>query len=379
MRGLRRRDTESSFPSHPTLSPSGRGSEAPCPPHSIGRRHLCAALCAATFCLLSATARAEPVDEFFAGKQIKFVIGSAGGGGYDAYSRLIIPYLSRHLPGHPLFVIQEMPGAAGMVAANYLYNIARHDGSEIGMVGRGVGIQPLLDPRDKAPRYVAAKFNWIGTPQQEAGLVFMRLPSPIATMADLKTHELIVSGTTSAAAPSYYPRLMNNLLGTRFKVVEGYKSSQEALLALERGEVDGHCSGSSSAPLRARMEPLVDAGKVKIIAQLGREKDPDYPDVPLILDLAATPADRQVLELAFIQQVMAWPIVAPPGVPADRIKALRDAFEATMRDPDFLAEAARQKVIINPVSGEKISSLIDRIYALPKDVLDRVAAVSERN
>jgi tripartite-type tricarboxylate transporter receptor subunit TctC len=168
-------------------------------------------------------------------------------------------------------------------------------------------------------------------------------------------------------------------LGTRFKVVEGYKSSQEALLALERGEVDGHCSGSSSAPLRARMEPLVDAGKVKIIAQLGREKDPDYPGVPLILDLAATPADRQVLELAFTQQVMAWPLVAPPGVPADRIKALRDAFEATMRDPDFLAEAVRQKVIINPVSGEKIASLIDRIYAMPKDVLDRVAAVSERN
>jgi tripartite-type tricarboxylate transporter receptor subunit TctC len=335
---------------------------------------------AAAICTFaSVTARAEPVEEFFAGKQIKFVIGSAGGGGYESYSRLITPYLSRHLPGHPLFVMQEMPGAAGMVAANYLYNIARHDGSEIGMVGRGVGIEPLLDPKDKAPRYVAAKFNWIGTPQQEVGLVLLRLPSPIASMQDLKTHELIVSGTTSAAAPSYYPRLLNSLLGTRFKVVEGYKSSQEALLALERGEVDGHCSGSSSATLRARMEPLVGAGKVKIIAQLGREKDPDYPDVPLILDLAAAPADRQILELAFTQQVMAWPIVAPPGVPADRIKALRDAFEATMKDPDFLAEAARQRLIINPVSGERIAGLLDRIYASPKDVLDRVAALSERN
>ncbi len=327
----------------------------------------------------SCSARAEPVEEFFSGKQIKFVVGSAGGGGYEIYSRLILPYLSRHLPGHPLFILQEMPGAAGMVAANYLYNIARQDGSEIGMVGRGVGIEPLLDPKDRGPRYVASKFNWIGTPQQEVGLVFMRLPSPIATMADLKTHELIVSGTTSAAAPSYYPRLMNRLLGTRFKVVEGYKSSQEALLALERGEVEGHCSGSSSATLRARMEPLISAGKVKILAQLGREKDPDYPDVPLILDLAATPADRQILELAFTQQVMAWPVVAPPGVPADRIKALRDAFDATMKDPDFLAEAARQKLIINPVSGEKIAALLDRIYASPKDVLDRVAAFSERN
>jgi tripartite-type tricarboxylate transporter receptor subunit TctC len=351
--------------------------------HTSGhsRRH-CRAIAlwaAATCACVCLPARAEPVEEFFSGKQIKFVIGSAGGGGYESYSRLLIPYLSRHLPGHPHFVMQEMPGAAGMVAANYLYNIARHDGSEIGMVGRGVGIEPLIDPKDRAPRYVAAKFNWIGTPQQEVGLVLLRLPSPIATLQDLRTRELIVSGTTSAAAPSYYPRLMNRLLGTRFKVVEGYKSSQEALLALERGEVDGHCSGSSSATLRARMEPLASAGKVKILAQIGRERDPDYPDIPLMLDLAATPADRQILDLVLTQQVMAWPIVAPPGVPADRIKALRAAFEATMKDPDFLAEAARQKLLINPVSGEKIGTLLDRVYASPKDLLDRVAALSERS
>jgi tripartite-type tricarboxylate transporter receptor subunit TctC len=334
----------------------------------------------AAICALGAMpAWAEPIEEFFAGRQVKLVLGSAGGGGYESYARLLIPYLSRHLPGHPLIVLQEMPGAAGMVAANYLYNIAHRDGSEIGMVGRGVGIEPLLDPKDPGPRYVAAKFNWIGSPQQEVGLVLTRLPSAIATMQDLKTHELIVSGTTAASAPSYYPRLMNAVLGTRFKVVEGYKSSQEALLALERGEVDGHCSGSSSAPLRARIEPLVAAGKVKILAQIGREKDPDYPDIPLILDLAATPADRQVLELALTQQVMAWPVVAPPGVPAERIKALRDAFEATMTDPEFLAEAARQKIIINPVSGEKIAGLIDRVYASPREVLDRVAALSRRN
>jgi len=266
-----------------------------------------------------------------------------------------------------------------MVAASYLYNIARQDGSEIGMVGRGTGIEPLLDPKDKALRYVATKFNWIGTPQQEVGLVLMRLPSPIASMQDLKTHELIVSGTTAAAAPSYYPRLMNRVLGTRFKVVDGYKSSQEALLALERGEVDGHCSGSSSAPLRARIAPWIAGGKVKILAQIGREKDPDYPDIPLILDLAANTADRQVMEVALTQQVMAWPVVAPPGVPPERVKALREAFDATMQDPELLAEAMRQKLIINPVSGEKISALLGRMYALPRDLLDRVATLSERN
>lgn len=331
---------------------------------------------AALLAFLPCAAQAESVEDFYAGKQVKFIVGSAGGGGYESYSRLLAPFLSRHLPGHPLFVMQEMPGAAGMVAANYLYNIARHDGSEIGMVGRGVGIEPLLDPKDKAPRYVASRFNWIGTPQQEVGLVLAREPSPIATMADLKQHQLIVSGTTSVAAPSYYPRLMNKLLGTRFKVVEGYKSSQEALLALERGEVDGHCSGSSSATLRQQIAPSLAAGKVKILAQIGREKDPDYPDIPLVLDLAATQADRQVMELALTQQVMAWPVVAPPDVPPDRVKALRDAFEATMQDPEFLAEAARQKLIINPVSGEKIAALLDRVYASPRDILDRIAALS---
>jgi tripartite-type tricarboxylate transporter receptor subunit TctC len=337
-------------------------------------------LCVCAIAIAGASpARAETVEQFYSGKQIKFVVGSAGGGGYEVYSRLVSLYMSRHLGGHPLFVMQEMPGAGGMVAANYLYNIARQDGSEIGMVGRGTGIEPLLDPKDKGPRYVATKLNWIGTPQQEVGLVLMRLPSPIATMADLKAHELIVSGTTSAAAPSYYPRLMNKLLGTRFKVVDGYKSSQEALLALERGEVDGHCSGSSSAALRARIEPWVGAGRVKILAQIGREKDPDYSDVPLILDLAASTADRQILELALTQQVMAWPIVAPPGVPPERVRALRDAFDATMQDPEFLVEAGRQKLIINPVSGEKISALLERIYALPKELLARVATLSEKN
>ena len=152
--------------------------------------------------------RAETLEQFYSGKQIKFVVGSAGGGGYEAYSRLLIPYLTRHLAGHPLFVMQEMPGAGGMVAANYLYNIARQDGSEIGMVGRGTGIEPLLDPKDQGPRYIATRFNWIGTPQQEVGLVLMRLPSAIARMEELRTHELIVSGTTSGAAPSYYPRLV---------------------------------------------------------------------------------------------------------------------------------------------------------------------------
>jgi tripartite-type tricarboxylate transporter receptor subunit TctC len=265
-----------------------------------------------------------------------------------------------------------------VIVANYLYNIAPHDGSEIGMVARGAATQPLLDPKDRGPKYVATKFNWIGTPQQEVGLLLVRQPSAIRTLADLKTHELILSGTSSVAPTSLFPRMFNRLFGTKLKVIEGYKSSQDALLALERGEVEGHSSGSSAAPLRERIAPWIKEGKIKVLAQIGLARDPEYPDVPVILDLATTPEERQVMELALTQQLLAWPIVAPPEVPADRVKALRDAFDATMIDSEFLAEAGRQKLVINPVSGAAINELLDRVYATPKELLGRVTSLSGR-
>jgi tripartite-type tricarboxylate transporter receptor subunit TctC len=287
--------------------------------------------------------------------------------------------MSRHLPGHPTFIMPNMPGAGGVIVANYLYNIAPRDGSEIGMLPRGAATQPLLDPKDTAPKYVATKFNWVGTPQQEVGLLIVRQSSPIRSLADVKTQELILASTSPVSPSSYYPTVMNKLLGTKFKVVEGYKSSQEALLALERGEVEGHSSGSSSGALRERIAPWIKEGKVKILAQIGIEKDRDFPDVPLIMELAATSDERRVMELVFTQQLMAWPISAPPGVPPDRVTALREAFDATMQDPEFLAEAARQKLAINPVSGKKIAELLDRVYATPQELLDRVTALSAKN
>lgn len=326
----------------------------------------------------SCAAQAEPVEQFYSGRQVKFFIGSPGGGGYDFYSRIVGKFLGRHIPGHPSFVMQNMPGAGGVVVANYLYNIAPRDGSEIAMLARGAATEPLLDPKDHGPKYVATKFNWIGTPQQEVGLLIVRTSAPIHSLADLKTHELVLGGTSPIAPTSYYPKLMNKLLGTKFKVVEGYKGSQEALLALERGEVDGHSSGSSSGALRERIAPWIREGKVKIIAQIGLQKDPDYPDVPLITELATNDEERQLLELVFTQQLMAWPIAAPPGVPPERVKALRDGFDVTMTDPDFLAEAARQKLIINPVTGKQIEEMLERVYATAPKLLDRLTALSTK-
>ena len=361
------------FTDHPTTNAGSRAARALI---AFGAITLFFTLCLSTL-TTPVSAELASVASFYTNRQIRFVIGSAGGGGYDFYSRLVARYMTRHLPGNPIFVMQNMPGAAGVLAANYLYNEAHQDGSEIGMVGRAVGTLPLLDPFNAGPKYDATKFNWIGTPQQEVGLILTREPSAITTIADLRRIQLVVSGTSKDSPPSFYPKLFNGLFGTKFRVIEGYKSSQDALLALDRGEVNGHVSGSSAAPFRAHIAPFIKSGELRIIAQIGLAKDPAYPDVPLIFDLAKTAGDRQAMSLVLIQQAMAWPLVAPPNTPPDRVFALRAAFDATMKDAGFQAEAAQEKLGLNPLSGAQIGALIQQAYAAPKPVLARVRAVAD--
>ncbi len=264
--------------------------------------------------------RAQSLEQFYAGRQLKLFVGGGAGGGYDFYGRMIGPYLSKHLPGKPKIVIQGMPGAGGIVAANYLYNRSPRDGSELAIVGRVVSTYPLLNPKDSAAKYDARKFNWIGTPVQEVGLLLVRGASPVNSLRDLKIHQLTVAGTAPSAPPSLYPTLMNKVFGTKFKVVSGYASLQEALLAVERGEADGYVASSASAALRDRIDPWVKEGKIKLVAQIGLSKDPRNGDVPLILELAETAMERQLFEVILTQQVMAWPFVAPPELPDDRVQ-----------------------------------------------------------
>lgn len=323
--------------------------------------------------LAGAPAAAQSVEQFYKGKQIKFILGSAGGGGYDAYSRSITRYMGNHIPGKPSIIVQNMPGAGGLVAANYLFGVAPKDGSEIGMTGRAAAIEALINPADKSVKFEATKFNWIGTPQQETGILMVSTKTPVRTLEDLKKYELTASSTGRAAATSVYPRLLNNMFGTKFKVIEGYKSSQDGLFALERGEVTAHSSGGSSSAFRNRVEPWVRDGKIIMLMQIAGEKDPAYPDLPLVTEMARTESERQILELVLVQQVMGRPILAPPNVPVDRVKALRDAFDATMTDPEFLAECKKQKLEVNPVSGVKLNAMLDRVYQTPKTLIDQVA------
>ncbi len=323
----------------------------------------------------SLPASAQSVEDFYHGKRIRLVVGSAAGGAYDAFARSLLRHIGRYVPGNPSFVVENQPGGGGLLSANYLYNIAPRDGSVLGMVERGSALDPIVNPKAGRARFDSRKFNWIGSPTQETGLVIVRQPSSVKTVDDLRRNQLIVSSTTHTAPTSIYPRLLGSLFGMRFKVVEGYKSSREALFAVERGEVEGHVSGASSGILRAQIAPWLAGGMVKILMQVGLAKDVAYPEATLVTELATTRAERDIVDLMCAQQVMAYPLLAPPDVPADRVAALRSAFDAVVKDADFLADARQQSLVVNPVGGEAIEAMLVRLYATPPEILDRFATL----
>jgi tripartite-type tricarboxylate transporter receptor subunit TctC len=268
-----------------------------------------------------------------------------------------------------------VPSATGSIrAANYLFNVARKDGTAIGVITREAPLIPLLEPSRAGYQFKTEEFNWIGSPQQELGLLIVNTKSPAQSIDELKLKQVAVSGTGPGSAPSVFPHVLNDVLGTKFKVVEGYPGSQEALLAVENGEVDGHVSGGSSALLRARINPWLANGQAKILMQLGFTKDPAYPQAPLVFDLVQREQDRQLFELIFTPQLIGRPFLAPPGLPLDRVALLRAGFDRTMKDAEFLAEAQKAQMDINPVDGGDIDKLLRRVFALPSDLLERARA-----
>ncbi len=322
--------------------------------------------------LVATHARAQSVAEFYRGKQVALVTSASVGGGYDQYARLLAKHMPRHIPGEPTIIVQNMVGAEGLRAANFLYNVAAQDGSVIGGLSRNTGLARFYDFNNAGIQFDARKFHWLGSPQQEIGLFILSTKTGLHSIDDLKTREVTVSSTARNSPTSIYSRILNATIGTRLKPIEGYAGSQACLIALERGEVDAHVSGGSSAPFRARIMPWLDNGDAKVIMQMGMKRDSAFPDVPTALELEHAPADRQLFEIAFAEQVMGRPFVLPPGVPRDRVEALRKAFDETMKDPDFLADAKLQKAEIDPVSGEAINALLDRVYAAPPDVVARI-------
>ena len=317
------------------------------------------------------------VEAFYKGKQLRLVIGSPVGDSNDIWGRLILRHMTGYIPGNPTGVPQNMPGGGTLIAANYLYNIAPQDGTAIGGLSRNTGLARLYAFESSGIQFDARKFHWLGSPQQEVGLFITHAKSGMKTAADLKTKEITVSSTAHNSPSSIYARMLNATYGTKLKPVSGYQGSQAALLALERFEVDSHISGGSSSAFRGRFEPWLKAGTAYLVMQMGMTRDPAYPDVPTVLDLMPTPADRQLFEIGFVEQVMGRPFVMPPGTPPDRVKLLRAAFDATMKDKDFLAHAAKEKIEISPVDGATINALLDRAYGAPAEIVEKLRALAK--
>jgi hypothetical protein len=263
-----------------------------------------------------------------------------------------------------------MPGAGSLVLANWLYNVAPKDGTAFGMIGRGTGFDPLLG--STKAQFDAAKFNWLGSMNDEVSVCVAWHTSGIATLEQVRDKELPVGGTGAAADTDQFPKVLNATLGTRFKVVTGYPGGNDVDLAMERGEVMGRCGWSWSSVI-ATHKSWIDEKKINVLVQLSLSKHPDLPNVPLIMDFAKSNEQKQIFQLVFARQPMGRPFLAPPGIPAERVATLRKAFMDTMKDGEFLAEAGKLKLEINPVSGDAVQRIVQEVYRTPKPVAAAVA------
>jgi tripartite-type tricarboxylate transporter receptor subunit TctC len=329
------------------------------------------AVAAATW-LQPAAVEAQSAATFYAGKSIDLEIGYSVGGGYDLYARLLARHLGRHIPGNPTIVPKNMEGAASLRLANYLYSAAPRDGTVIGAVSRGAAFDPLLN--QKGAQFDASKFSWIGSANNEVSVCVALQSSGITSFDDVLTKPLTI-GSTGVGDDTYqFPALMNAVVGTKFKIVTGYPGGNDITLALERGEVQGRCGWSWSSIVATRMD-WVTSKKIIVLVQMSLSKHADLPNVPLVMDLAKTNEQRQIFKLIFARQVMGRPFVAPPGVPAERVAALRQAFAETMKDQAFLDDAAKGKFEINPVGGDELDALVKEIYQTPAEVTKKTAAI----
>ncbi|HTI85249.1 MAG TPA: hypothetical protein VL966_01460 [Alphaproteobacteria bacterium] len=321
--------------------------------------------------LVGGIAAAETPDEFFRGKSVKLLISSSPGGGYDTYGRMLAKHLVRHIPGEPQLVPQNMQGASGKRLANYMFNVAPRDGSVIAGIHRNIPTDPLLGVPDS--NYDSRKFNWLASLNNEVSVCAAWSEAPVTTIEQARLRELIV-GAQPNSDSEIFPAVMNNMIGTKFKVVNGYPSGTDIELAMEKREVDGRCGWSWSSLSSIKAQWLRDK-KVAVLVQMSMTKHPDIPDVPLLLDMVQKQEDRQALELIFSRQVFARPYLAPPEVPADRVAALRKAFMTVTKDAAFLADIEKQKFELNPVGGEEMQAYIARLFDTPPAVIERTAAV----
>jgi len=318
---------------------------------------------------LSAAHAQNPAD-FYKGKTIDLYIGYSAGGGYDVYARALARHMGRFIPGNPTILPKNMPGAGSLVLANWLYNVAPRDGTAFGIIARGTAFDPLLG--STKAQFDASKFNWIGSMNDEVSVCVAWHTTDITTLEQVQRKELTVGGSGPVADTDQFPKVLNATIGTKFKIVTGYPGGNDIDLAMERGEVMGRCGWSWSSVI-ATHKSWIDDKKINVLVQLSLSKRVDLPHVPLIMDYAKTEEQKQIFKLVFARQPMGRPFLAPPGIPAERVAVLRKAFMDTMKSSEFLAEAEKMQLEINPVSGDAVQTIVREVYRTPKAVAAAVA------
>jgi tripartite-type tricarboxylate transporter receptor subunit TctC len=335
-------------------------------------------LWAALACCLLATAAAGASEDFYKGKQVALMVGSAAGSVNDSYARLLARHLGRHIPGNPAIIVQNVPGASGVTAATQLFNTRARDGTVIAHVQRTLLLDPLLLSRTFP--YDILQFNWLGSLNRETNVLIVAGNSKVKTLDDAKTHEAVLAAAAPDSDGVLYPKLMNRFLGTRFKVVPGYSGDADMMLAIERGEAEGRGGVPWSAIKISSADKLRD-GRIRLLLQLGMQRSPELPDTPNLLEYVKDDGQKRVFEILFSRQEMGRPVVAPPEVPAERVKLLRAAVAATTKDPQFLDEAKRLNFDVDLMDGEEMQTLLARLYALPKETVEEtkrsIAAATE--
>ena len=320
----------------------------------------------------SPAAKAASVADFYKGKTLILYVGFSPGGGYDTYSRLLAPHLARNIPGKPKIIVKNKTGAATIVLANWLYNAAPRDGTVLGMIARGAPTHELLG--GTGAKFDPVKFNWLGSMNNEVSVCVTSYRAPAKTFSELLQNRTVVGTQGPSSDSEVFANFIVNLLGAKLKLISGYPGTAVTVLAMDRGEVDGICGWSWTSVKLMRGKDLKD-GKLNILLQMALVRHPELPDVPLITEFAKTKSERDQMDLIFARQTMGRPYLLPPGVPKDRVAALRKAFMATMKDPKFVAAAKKTKREINPVSGEDVQKLIVKVLATPA----KTVAAAQKN
>ncbi len=330
---------------------------------------LCAlALSGAVQAAATGGARAQSVEDFYKSRTFNIIVGVSAGGGYDLIARLLSRHIGRHIPGNPNVVVQNMPGSGSIVAAGYLYSIAPKDGTVIGTLARIALIEPLFTSQ----KFDSTKFISIGSVSKDISTCISWKTSKVKTWDDLLTRDFIASGQGTGADPDAFANMIRHLFGAPIRLVTGYPGTNEQALSMERGETEGYC-GVSYSTLKTRYTKWLSEGSINILVQNAIEKHPDLPNVPLITDKAKDAEQAQIIRLIVATQNMARPFLAPPGIPADRAAALRKAFDATMSDSEFRAEADKMMVEISPMTGAEVNTMLTELYATPKAAVEKAA------